>query len=114
MQIFGVMIVALFATFGVYGLVAAIVRIDNVSFWLIKKEYIKSGNFLISLMPNIIQVLTVVGTVAMLLVGGEILIHNIAFIHHLFEVSLLNGLIVGSIGGVFALVVWKIILRIKN
>jgi len=114
MQIFAVTIVAIPATFGVYGLVAAIVRIDNVGFWLIDKHYIKSGNFLISLMPKIIEVLTVVGTIAMLLVGGEILIHNISFIYHLFETTILNGLIVGSIGGIIILSLIKFINKVRR
>ena len=108
MQIFAVTFVALIATFGVYGLVAAIVKIDNVGFWLIKKEHIKSGNFLIALMPKIIKVLTVVGTIAMILVGGEILIHNIEFLHHIFHATILNSLFVGFIGGAVAVGVCKI------
>ena len=114
MQIFAVTFVALIETFGVYGLVAAIVRIDNVGFWLIDKEHIKSGNFLISLMPKIIKVLTVVGTLAMVLVGGEILIHNIEFLHHMFHATVLNSMFVGFIGGVVVVVAMKIILKLKG
>lgn len=82
-QIVATSIVALVATFGVYGLVAMIVRMDNVGFWLIDRGRVKSGNFLVSLMPRIINVLSVVGTIAMILVSGGILSHNIEFIHHL-------------------------------
>jgi len=114
MQIFAVSFVALFATFGVYGLVAAIVRIDNVGFWLISKEHIRSGNFLISLMPKIIKFLTVVGTLAMVLVGGEILIHNVEFIHHIFHATIINSLFVGFLGGVLALGVVKTIFYFKG
>ena len=114
MQIFAVSLVALFATFGVYGLVAAIVRIDNVGFWLISKEYIKSGDFLISLMPKIIKVLTIVGTIAMVLVGGEILIHNIEFLHHIFNANILNSLLVGFMGGVVALISVKVIFKVSG
>ncbi len=114
MQVFAVSFVALIATFGVYGLVAAIVRIDNVGFWLIEKEQIKSGNFLISLMPKIIKALTVIGTIAMILVGGEILIHNIEFLHHIFHATIINSIFVGFIGGTLAVVVMKIISKFKG
>jgi len=108
MQIYSVSIVAVLTTFGVYGLVALIVRIDNVGFYLIKKQYIKSGNFLISLMPKIIKALSVIGTVAMILVGGGILIHNIPFLHHFLEAGLFNSLVVGSIGGTVILLVGRL------
>lgn len=101
-QITSTTFVALIATFFVYGLVALIVRLDNIGFWLISKERIKSGNFLITLMPKIIKVLSVVGTIAMILVGGGILSHNIEPIHHLFIQALpalINEFIVGLIVG---------------
>jgi len=111
MQIFAVTLVALIATFGVYGIVAAIVRIDNIGFWLIDKKQVKSGNFLISLMPKIIKLLTVVGTIAMILVGGEILLHNIEYLHHLFDGMILSALAVGFICGILVLIVVKILLK---
>lgn len=82
-QIASTTIVAFLATVGVYGLVALIVKLDNIGFWLIDKNHIKSGNFLITLMPKIIKTLAVIGTIAMILVGGGILSHNIELIHHL-------------------------------
>lgn len=105
-QIITTSIVAFIATVGVYGLVALIVRIDNVGFWLIEKNRIKSGNFLVSLMPKLIKLLSYIGTVAMLLVGGGILSHNIEFIHHLFIQSIpsiLNELLVGLVIGFIVL-----------
>lgn len=107
-QIMSTTIVALIATFFVYGLVAVIVRIDNVGFWLIEKNRIKFGNFLILLLPKIIKFLSVVGTIAMILVGGGILSHNIEFIHHLFLSmipDILNEFIVGILVGFVVLFV---------
>jgi predicted DNA repair protein MutK len=101
-QIASVSFVAFIATFAVYGLVALIVRMDNVGFWLIEKEHIKSGEFLIELMPKTIRVLSFIGTVAMILVGGGILSHNIEFIHHLFIhsiPSIVNEFLVGIFVG---------------
>ncbi len=103
-QIAATTFVALVATFGVYGLVALIVRIDNVGFWCLAKKRETCGNFLISLMPKLIKTLSVIGTVAMVLVGGGILAHNVDFIHHYFIDALpglVNELLVGvAVGAV--------------
>lgn len=107
-QIISTTVVALIATFGVYGIVALIVRIDNLGFWFIKKEKVDIGNFFIALMPKLIMVLSIVGTIAMLLVGGGILSHNIEFIHHLLPTSIpsiINDLVLGIIIGFIVLYV---------
>lgn len=114
-QIFTTSLVALVATFGVYGIVAMIVRMDNVGFWLIERDRVKTGNFLISLMPKLIKFLAVVGTIAMILVGGGILSHNIDMIHHLFisEIpTILNEFIVGIVGGVIVLFVVSLVRKL--
>ncbi len=103
-QIAATTLTAIIATVAVYGLVALIVRLDNIGFWLIEKEHPKSGQYLIELMPKIIKALGFIGTVAMILVGGGILTHNIEFIHHLtptFLPGLLSEFLVGIvIGGI--------------
>lgn len=116
-QIASTTFVAFLATFGVYGLVALIVRMDNVGFWLIDKGRAGSGNFLVSLMPKIIKMLTVVGTVAMLLVGGGILSHNVDLIHHLMIGSIpaiVNELIIGLVVGAMVVAIVKIISALKR
>jgi predicted DNA repair protein MutK len=111
-QIISTTFVAILATFGVYGIVALIVRMDNVGFYLIDKNHIKSGNFLIQAMPKVIDTLSVVGTIAMILVGGSILAHNIHPIHNLFIHSfpdILNELIVGTIGGIVVFAIMSVV-----
>jgi predicted DNA repair protein MutK len=113
-QVSSTVIVALIATFGVYGIVAMIVRMDNVGFWLIEKNHIKSGNALISAMPKLIKILTVVGTIAMILVGGGILAHHVEFFHHYFidgVPAIINDLIIGLIIGAVVLLIVKIFKR---
>jgi predicted DNA repair protein MutK len=115
-QILATTFVAIVATFGVYGLVAMIVRIDNVGFWLIDRRHVKSGNFLVSLMPQIIKVLSIIGTIAMILVGGGILSHNVKIIHHYFLgflPTILNEFLVGIIFGIIVLVIVKIFSKLK-
>jgi predicted DNA repair protein MutK len=86
-QILTVSIVALLATVGVYGIVALIVRMDDVGYKLIKKggkgnALAKFGQLLVNALPWIIKILAIVGTVALILVAGGIFIHNIDYFHH--------------------------------
>jgi hypothetical protein len=110
-QVVSTAFVAVLATFGVYGFVALIVRMDNVGFWLLDKEYQKSGAFLISAMPKIIRVLAVVGTFAMILVGGGILAHHLEFLHHyaIEDVpSVVNDLAVGFAIGIVVILLVRV------
>ncbi len=110
-QVASTVIVALVATFGVYGFVAMIVRMDNVGFWLIDKEHEKSGQFLINAMPKLIKTLAFVGTFAMILVGGGILAHKVEFLHHYFlegVPAIVNELLLGVVIGAVVLAVVKV------
>ncbi|MDT8414164.1 MAG: DUF808 domain-containing protein [Flavobacteriaceae bacterium] len=88
-QIIVVSIIALLATVGVYGLVALIVRMDDLGLRLIKHSTGKpgfsnfTGKFLVNALPVIIKMLSVIGTIALLLVAGGIFVHYIDFFHHL-------------------------------
>ena len=89
-QIVVVSIIAILATVGVYGIVALIVRMDEMGFRLIalnsrERSLSKTiGKILVQALPKIIKSLSVIGTVALLLVAGGIFAHNINFLHHLF------------------------------
>ncbi|WP_316767976.1 DUF808 domain-containing protein [Pedobacter frigiditerrae] len=88
-QVLTVSVVALIATIGVYGIVALIVRMDDLGFRLIKNSGEKGilnflGVLLVKALPIIIKILAVVGTIALILVSGGIFVHNIPFLHHLF------------------------------
>jgi len=106
-QIPVVTFIAFMATIGVYGIVALIVRMDDMGFKLItisgnKKSFTKSlGVLLVKTLPVLIRILTVLGTFAMLLVSGGIFMHNIPQVHDLFNSipSLLGELTVGLIIG---------------
>jgi len=111
LQIMVVSIIALLATVGVYGLVALIVRMDDAGFFLIAKaQRIKgglapilgwAGEFLVASLPKVIRALGIIGTVAMLLVGGGMFTHNIAALHHALEFMpvLLGDLLIGLVVG---------------
>ena len=73
--------VAVLMTVGVYGLVAAIVKIDDLGLWLTLRPGQPGwqhalGRGLVSAAPLLMKTLTVLGTLAMFLVGGGILVHG--------------------------------------
>lgn len=114
-QVMVVSFIAIIATVGVYGIVALIVRMDEFGYKLIalnKKDNSfsdKIGKILVSALPKIIKSMSVIGTVALILVSGGIFVHNIDFFHHLFPAlpALIRECIVGLAIGfiVFAVIV---------
>jgi len=118
-QIIVVSIVAVLATIGVYGIVALIVRMDELGFKLIKaskNEHSFSnliGNLLVQALPKVIKSLAVIGTIALILVAGGIFAHNIDFLHHLFP-QLPDMVREFSFGLVFGFIVLAIVSVIKK
>jgi predicted DNA repair protein MutK len=115
-QIVTTTIVAILATVFVYGLVGLIIRLDNIGFWLIARGKNGLGQFLIELMPKIIKVLSFVGTVAMILVGGGILTHNIDAMHHLLitGVGLVDDFLLGLLVGMVVLGLVSVAKKIRG
>jgi len=77
--------VAVGLTAGVYGLVAGIVKMDDVGLWMSRRAGGLSklvGRGLLAAAPRLMKALSVLGTAAMFLVGGGILVHGIAPLHH--------------------------------
>jgi predicted DNA repair protein MutK len=93
-------------TVGVYGLVAAIVKLDDIGLWLARPRGTASaplralGKVLIVVTPWLMKGLTLAGTVAMFLVGGGILAHGVPgvepAIHHLVADA---GPVIQAVGG---------------
>ncbi len=114
-QIIVVSIVALIATVGVYGIVAFIVRMDDIGLKLIQKSKSQSGlsyNIGVGLtkaLPWIIKSLSIIGTLALLLVAGGIFVHNIEYLHHVLEAipGILRDFVIGLAVGVICLLVVK-------
>jgi predicted DNA repair protein MutK len=115
--------VAIGMTIGVYGLVAAIVKLDDAGLFLSKLSGDSGirvglrafGIFLVRLAPWLMKFLSLAGTVAMFLVGGGILAHGIPAVVELIHLStsalgflgpvLINGAMGIVSGGVALLVV---------
>lgn len=119
--------IAIVMTVGVYGLVAGIVKLDDLGLWLTQKpgQFAKKvGSAILSAAPYMMKTLSVVGTAAMFLVGGGILTHGVPVLHDWIEgvgaaagsvgfavPMLLNG-VAGIIAGAVVLAVVSVVSKI--
>lgn len=122
--------IALQVTVGVYGLVGVIVKLDDMGYWLVEKSSALAqwtGKALLAIAPRLMKVLSIVGTLAMFLVGGGIVVHGITPLHHAIEnlaqgqngviASLLPtaaNLVLGFIIGAIVLAVVKAIAALRG
>ena len=124
-------VVCIAITIGVYGLVAAIVKMDDAGLYMLRKAVSGKwnnlqravGRGLLIAAPILMKALGVIGTIAMFLVGGGILSHNIDVLHHLSLVvqqaipafamitSLLVDGITGLVAGVIIVALAALVLR---
>ena len=80
--------IAILVTIGVYGLVGVIVKLDDLGYWLADKSSRLAqgiGKGLLVLAPWLMKCLSILGTLAMFLVGGGIVVHGLAPVHHAIE-----------------------------
>ncbi len=110
LQQFSVLIgISVIMTIGVYGLVAIIVKLDDLGIYLSAEKNSpavrKLGRGILAFAPLLMRFLGIAGTIAMFLVGGGILVHGIPFLHHIEEshgalaggaLSLVTGLVAGG------------------
>ncbi len=89
-------------TVGVYGLVAAIVKIDDLGLYLQDKGRALAafGRGLLAFAPWLMKALSVVGTAAMFLVGGGILTHGIGPVHDWIKTIADQGGLMGHLAPV--------------
>jgi predicted DNA repair protein MutK len=109
-QILTVSAVSILATVGVYGIVALVVRMDDFGLLLITKSKNKGflsalGLLLVKMLPIIIKLFAVVGTIALLLVSGGIFAHKIDYLHHLLPEwpDIVKEFTFGVVGGILVL-----------
>jgi predicted DNA repair protein MutK len=85
--------IGLLMTVGVYGVVAGIVKLDDAGLWLSRRagqgvgpRVLRTlGRQVLAAAPWLMKTLSVVGTAAMFLVGGGILVHGLPWLHHLIH-----------------------------
>ena len=96
-------IIAVVMTVGVYGFVAMIVKIDDLGLYLTQQasNFKQSlGRGLLAFAPKLMKTLTIVGTIAMFLVGGGIINHAVPLLHHLTVESVDHIEHIPSIGNI--------------
>lgn len=99
-------------TLGVYGLVGVLIKIDDAGELLVQRggASVGLGKLLLAGAPKLLHLISLIGTVAMLLVGGQILLHGIGPLHHFVEhllvdapakglLSMVADLLVGGVTG---------------
>ncbi|MHC5195039.1 DUF808 domain-containing protein [Pseudomonas frederiksbergensis] len=98
-QFLTLVVISLILTGGVYGFVAALVRLDDMGLHLSTKSnrvLSELGRALLWSAPVMMKSLAIVGTAAMLVVGGSIVLHGVPALHHFSESLISTG---GYIGG---------------
>jgi predicted DNA repair protein MutK len=115
---------AILFTIAVYGLVAAIVKMDDLGLYLVETATVSGkgrlfgwlGRALVNAAAPLMQTLSIVGTMAMFLVGGGILVHGWPWLHHWLEplTSLWAILADAGVGVVTGLLVLGLITLIKK
>ncbi|MGY3942421.1 DUF808 domain-containing protein [Aeromonas tecta] len=101
--------IALLMTIGVYGLVGLIVKLDDIGLHLLQKPDGGAlrravGRGLLATAPRLMHLLALVGTIAMFMVGGGILVHGWPFVHHLIEGFAASLAPLAGVGAVLAAV----------
>ncbi|MEW1962725.1 DUF808 domain-containing protein [Microbacterium sp. NPDC077644] len=88
-------VIALVMTLVVYGAVALLVKIDDIGLKMAKSDSQRvrhTGTRLVRSMPAVFRVISVIGTVAMLWVGGHLLLANLGEIGLHFFSDMLHGI----------------------
>lgn len=129
-------IIAIVMTVGVYGFVAMIVKIDDLGLYLTQQasNFKKTiGRGLLAFAPLLMKTLSIVGTIAMFLVGGGIISHGISSLHHFTEQTVdqvehiptvgaiigaltptLINLVIGIVAGLLVLILVKTVQKIRG
>lgn len=103
-------LIAVLMTIGVYGLVALIVKMDDIGLWLMQRQgqgvasqstrQLDRG--MVQIVPYLMRLLSVLGTAAMFLVGGGIIVHGIHPLHTFVEQFSQWSLLMHAAFGMFA------------
>lgn len=104
-QVIILSVIALLITVFVYGLVAGIVKLDDLGLYLSSRQSSiaqKIGQGILWLAPYLMKLLSIVGTIAMFLVGGSIILHGIPGAEHWLE-SILPGHGAGMLSAILTL-----------
>jgi uncharacterized protein len=122
-------VIAIVMTVGVYGLVAGIVKLDDLGLWLARGQGASAalGRGILAAAPWLMKGLSVAGTAAMFLVGGGILVHGVPAVHHAvlafaesggpalgWLLEALGNALVGAVAGAVVLAAWTGVQRLRG
>jgi len=99
--------IAFIMTVGVYGLVAGIVKLDDAGLYLSQRpaRWVRAlGLRILGAAPVLMKSLSVIGTAAMFLVGGGILVHGLPVAHHAVAAVAGSAALLPGIGGMLGAV----------
>ncbi|MGH6792064.1 MAG: DUF808 domain-containing protein [Methyloceanibacter sp.] len=107
-------VIAVSFTVLVYGVVALLVKIDDIGLFLSKAAPLRSlraiGSGLVLAMPKLLKAISVVGTTAMLWVGGSIVVHSLHTLHLSWPYELTTSIASALTGeGASAAVSWLVL-----
>ena len=126
-KLFVLIFIGILTTIFVYGIVALIIKLDDIGFYLQEKNakiVQKIGNGFVKSMPYIIRAIGILGTVAMLAVGGGIITHETGILSSYesmikviplggFVADIILGVIIGFITFVIVQFITKIVKKVK-
>jgi uncharacterized protein len=99
-------LVSAFVLLGTYGAVVLILRLDDFGLWAYNRGYKKIGQAALTSSPKLLKLLTVLGTIAMYIVGGGILLHSLEHIYPILTTIVTNsyvehivGILIGFLAG---------------
>ncbi|MDO9635599.1 MAG: DUF808 family protein, partial [Thiobacillus sp.] len=98
--------IALVMTVGVYGLVAGIVKLDDAGLYLSQRptRWVRAvGHRILATAPVLMKSLSVIGTAAMFLVGGGILVHGVPGTHPLVDTA---SHVIGALPTIGGMLAW--------
>lgn len=110
-QVISLVFVGIIASVLIYGLVAFLIKLDDLGLYLVSKNYKTFGLSLVKAMPLIMKGLGIIGTLAMFLVGGGIISHTFHLPTYLPE--MVQNLILGLIAGVILTLVFEGVNRLR-
>jgi len=111
MQAFALTLIGILASIIIYGLVALLVKIDDLGLTMIEKGQERVGSSLVNSMPYLMKGLGILGTTAMLLVGGGIITHTFHIPTWIPE--LLQNLVIGTLAGLIVVGLYELFRKIK-
>ncbi|MBD65413.1 MAG: hypothetical protein CME62_09405 [Halobacteriovoraceae bacterium] len=105
-QLITLIVVGLAASILIYGLVAVVVKVDDFGLHLVNKGRERIGMVFVNSMPFIMKSLGIIGTLAMILVGGGIVAHTFHFPSYINEH--IQNLIIGLVTGAIVVALFKL------